>query len=155
MNNLIEPIRSNTDLSAAFAQFDPDAQADVTEALHRWASAFNAADLDAIAALYDPHAVLWGTLATALIDSPAGISRYFQRVFAALPPPQVVLGEGLLRVLGDAAIHSGGYVLSVGLPGGELRSLAARFSFTYRRGDADGRWLIVDHHSSLMPGLPV
>lgn len=155
MTGLIQPLGNEADLSVAVAQRHPVSQSDVAGALHRWASVFNAADLDAMVALYDPHAVLWGTFATSLTDSPAGIRQYFERVFAAVPLPQVVLGEGLLRVLGDVALHSGGYVLSVGLPGGEVRSLAARFSFTYRRDEADGRWLIVDHHSSVMPGFPM
>ena len=90
-------------------------------------------------------------MATALIDSPAGIRQYFQRVFAAEPPPQVMLGDGLVRDLGDVAIHSGCYDLTVGLPSGDMLRLAARFSFTYRQARDSVPWLILDHHSSALP----
>ncbi len=120
-----------------------------------WAAAFNAADLEVITALYDPQAVLWGTLAPALISTPSGIRQYFERVFAAQPPPRVQVGDGsLLRLYGDVALHAGHYDLTVGRPGGEVLRLPARFSFTYRRASAAGPWLIVDHHSSALPAPP-
>ncbi len=125
---------------------------DPRQALPDWVAAFNAADLDAITALYDPQAVLWGTLAPALISTPLAIRQYFERVFAALPPPQVQQGDGgLLRLYGDVALHAGSYALTVGRPDGEVLRLPARFSFTYRRASEGGPWLIIDHHSSALP----
>jgi hypothetical protein len=35
---------------------------------------------------------------------------------------------------------------------GKPATIAARFSFVYRQ--RDGRWMIVDHHSSAVPAPP-
>lgn len=127
----------------------PDA-AGVEAARQHWASAFNACDMPTLLALYDPAAVLWGTTSAVLIDTPEGISAYFQRTFAARPAPRVQMGEARVRLLGDdMALCSGSYTLHLSNESGEPRALPARFSLAYRR--TGGHWLIVDHHSSLSP----
>ena len=40
-----------------------------------------------------------------------------------------------------------------GLDGQEVQK-HARYSFVYRKDPATGKWLIVDHHSSLLPTAP-
>jgi len=109
-----------------------------------WAEAFNAGSLSGITGLYDPAAVLWGTTATDLIDTPAGVIAYFERVLALRPSPQVKLGPNRLRLLDDMALVSGHYELQLG-----SQCLPARYSMALRRSNE--RWLIVDHHSSLLP----
>jgi uncharacterized protein (TIGR02246 family) len=124
--------------------------AGVEAARQHWVCAFNAGDLPALLALYDPAAVLWGTTSPVLIDSPEGIANYFQRTFAAQPAPQVQMGEARARLLGgDVALCSGAYTLHLSNSAGEYRAQPARFSLAYRR--TGGHWLIVDHHSSLSP----
>lgn len=109
-----------------------------------WMEAFNGGSISSITALYDPSAVLWGTTATDLIDSPAGVIAYFERVLTMQPAPQVRLGPHRLRVLDDMALISGHYELQLG-----GQRLPARYSMALRR--SNDRWLIVDHHSSLLP----
>jgi hypothetical protein len=63
----------------------------------------------------------------------------------------VQFGDQAIRVYGDTAVNSGTYTWSFtrdGVP----RSLPARYSFTYVR--QAGRWMIVDHHSSVLPEAP-
>lgn len=129
------------------ARFDGD-EASVRATTETWIGAFNRADAAAIAALYDPQAVLWGTTAAHLITTPRGITAYFNAVFALQPVPSMVLVEALPRVFGDVAVSSGRYTLTLS-PAPHLREVPARFSFTYRR--TAGTWRIVDHHSSAMP----
>lgn len=129
------------------ARFDGD-EASVRATTETWIGAFNRADAAAIAALYDPQAVLWGTTAAHLITTPQGITAYFNAVFALQPVPSMVLVEALPRVFGDVAVSSGRYTLTLS-PAPHLREVPARFSFTYRR--TAGTWRIVDHHSSAMP----
>ena len=127
----------------------PDA-AGVEAARHAWAHAFNAGNLPALLALYDPAAVLWGTTSAVLIDTPEGIAAYFQRTFAARQAPRVQMREARVRLLGDdVAMCSGAYTLHLNSEAGESRPLPARFSLAYRR--TCGHWLIVDHHSSVSP----
>ena len=46
------------------------AKEEVAAATQAWADAVNSKDLDRILALYDPEAVLWGTVSPTLRDSP-------------------------------------------------------------------------------------
>jgi uncharacterized protein (TIGR02246 family) len=127
----------------------PADEASVRAAAQAWILAFNRGDAAGIAALYDPQAVLWGTTASQLITTPAGIHAYFEAVFALQPSPRMVLNDLLPRLFGDVAVNTGRYTLSLAPPP-LLREVPARFSFTYRR--AAGGWRIVDHHSSAIPG---
>ena len=61
------------------------------------------------------------------------------------------LGEQRILVYGDTAINTGLYTVS-NLRDGQPVTTPARFSFTYRL--KDGRWMIVDHHSSAVPAPP-
>jgi len=130
--------------SAAMAQSDAAAPDAVLEA---WASAFNECSAEKVAALYDPSATLWGTNATALIGAPEGVRFYFNRACAMQPPVKVDFGERTTRVFGATAAIAGTYTFVR-----DGRNIPARFSYTLVR--ADGRWLIVQHHSSLLPGYP-
>ncbi|MDP2015845.1 SgcJ/EcaC family oxidoreductase [Hydrogenophaga sp.] len=126
----------------------PAEEASVQAATEAWIAAFNRCDAAAIAALYDPQAVLWGTTAPQLITTPQGIAAYFDAVFALRPAPRMALVDALPRVFGDVAVSTGRYTLALAQPP-QLRQVPARFSFTYRR--TAGAWRIVDHHSSAVP----
>jgi hypothetical protein len=54
-------------------------------------------------------------------------------------------------VYGEMAINTGSYTFS-NVRDGQPVTRPARFSFTYRQ--RDGRWMIVDHHSSDVPSPP-
>jgi hypothetical protein len=71
--------------------------------------------------------------------------------FAALPGHKVTFGDQLIRVYGNTAINTGYYTFSF-TKDGEAKTIPARYSFVYLK--RDGRWMIVDHHSSAMPTPP-
>ena len=121
---------------------------EAASAIQDWASAFNSCDAEKASTEYASDAVLWGTVAPTVISTPAGIRQYFERVCSSNPKPKVVLGEQLLRVYGETAVNSGSYTFTV-FPAGQPLQFPARYSFTYRK--KDGRWLIIDHHSSALP----
>lgn len=127
---------------------DLDDLRDVAAATQRWIQAFNAGDPAAIAALYHPEAVLWGTTAPSLITTPQGLYQYFEGHCAAESPPTISLGAQRVRVYAGTAINTGSYTLHTRVDG-QQRALPARFSFTYCKVGSD--WLIVDHHSSFLP----
>jgi hypothetical protein len=54
-------------------------------------------------------------------------------------------------VYGDTAIKGGTYTFT-SVREGKPTTTPARYSFVYR--NRDGRWLIVDHHSSALPAPP-
>ena len=123
---------------------------DVAAATQAWLEAVNSHDPARVVALYDPEAVFWGTLSPTLRDTPEAVHDYFK----GLPDqPQLkgALGEQRIRVYGDIAINTGSYTFA-NVREGQPVTTAARFSFTYRQ--RDGRWMIVDHHSSAVPSPP-
>ena len=123
------------------------------EAIATWIAAFNDNDVDRIAALYDEQAVLWGTLSPEVINSAPGVRLYFERAFHGSGDTlHMVLQASQVRLFGDVAVNTGSYALHI-RNDGRSQVLPARFSFVYRR--VQDRWLIVDHHSSLLPAAPV
>jgi uncharacterized protein (TIGR02246 family) len=124
---------------------------DVAAATEAWIAAMNSHDPERVVVLYDPEAVLWGTRSPTLRDNPATVREYFNILRTVPPSYKAVIGEQRIRVYGDTAINSGLYTFSEDREGKSI-SRPARFSFVYR--NRDGRWLIVDHHSSVVPAPP-
>lgn len=57
-----------------------------------------------------------------------------------------------VRMYGDIAINDGYYTVSFSSPEG-TKVTKARYVFVYKRA-GNGKWEIVDHHSSAMPVAP-
>lgn len=112
-----------------------------------WAKAFESDSLESILACYAEDAVLWGTFSTDLRRTPQAISEYFEPYFA-LTGRKMIFGEQLIRIYGDIAVSTGGYKVSWKKEN-RIEEALARYSFTCIK--RDGRWLIVDHHSSVLP----
>lgn len=115
--------------------------------VERWAEHFNAGDSVAVARLYTPDAVLWGTLSQEITATADDLLAYF--VTAAELGLTVRLGNSRVQApSGDLAVITGHYDLFRTLD--ERRTVfPARYSFVLAR--QKDRWLIVQHHSSLKP----
>ena len=124
---------------------------DVAAATQAWIDAMNSREPNRVVALYDPNAVLWGTVSPTICDTPDAVRDYFKGLPSFPPEFKGVLGEQRIRIYGETAINSGTYTFS-SVRDGKPTSLPARFSFVYR--NQGGRWLIVDHHSSAVPAPP-
>jgi uncharacterized protein (TIGR02246 family) len=122
---------------------------DPRSAIQLWIEAFNATDPQSVLALYAPDAVLWGTLASELIVSREGLASYFERALGGEPRPSVKLQRLVLQSFGEMAVASGEYLLQLS-DGKQAQSHPARFTFVLKRA-VDAGWLIVSHHSSLLP----
>jgi uncharacterized protein (TIGR02246 family) len=121
---------------------------EVEAATHAWADAFNSRDPARVLALYAPDAVFWGTVSPTLRTTPAEVADYFKGMPDRLRA-RVTIGDHRVRVFGDVAINTGYYTFSNTEPDGTTTSSPSRFSFTYHK--RDGKWMIVDHHSSRVP----
>lgn len=121
---------------------------DVEQTTLAWAAAYDSRNPENVLALYSPDAVFWGTVSPTLRDTPDEVREYFQGM-PDRPEARVVIGEHRVRVLGDVAINTGFYTFS-DVRDGETTTFPARFSFVYKKQE-DGRWLIIDHHSSAVP----
>lgn len=124
-----------------------DDAADVDAALHRWVDAFNRKNVSDIVALYAPDAILQGTSSPMLRDKPELVQDYFKSL-PTLGDSTVSVGEHRVQVLGNIAINSGFYTRS-STQDGKVVTNPARFTFVYAK--REGRWIIVNHHSSAVP----
>lgn len=121
----------------------------IAAATAAWVDAFNKRDTAGIVALYDAEAVLWGTSAQRMAAGPAAIAEYYKNLDAPQRSPVTAsIGEQRIRVYGDTAIDSGTYTFWI-VRDGKQEPVPARYSLVYR--NRDGKWLIVDHHSSRLP----
>jgi hypothetical protein len=125
---------------------NPDHQV-VVSTMMKWGTAFSAASANSIVALYSPEASLWGTFSSVIRKTPESISDYFNRIFI-FANREVTFNDCNIRLYGDTAIGSGLYTFSL-VKAGQKLVIPARYSFTYIK--QNGRWLIVEHHSSVMP----
>jgi len=121
----------------------------IAAATTAWVEAFNKRDTERLVQMYDPEAVIWGTDAQRLASGSSAIAEYFKNLAA----PQrsgvtAAIGEQRIRVYGDTAIDTGTYTFWVARDG-KQEPVPARYSLVYR--NREGRWLIVDHHSSRVP----
>ena len=136
-------------LSASVAE--AGAKEDVAAATMKWGQTLGQNDPDKVVLLYAPDGVLWGTISTTLRSDRAALREYFVTAFKALPGLRVTFGEQLIRVYGGTAVNTGYYTFSY-VKDGETKTLPARYSFTLVK---DGEnWMIVDHHSSVIPTPP-
>lgn len=120
--------------------------AEIRRLFTTWNRALATGDPHRVDALYADDAVLLPTLAPGVHDTSEERVGYFEDFLANEPSGAV--DEGVVRVLGkDVASHSGLYTFTFAATGDVVH---ARFTFVYERDH--GRWEIVEHHSSLVPG---
>ena len=122
----------------------------IAEAMRDWENAFTLQTPDSILALYADDACLWGTLSPVQRTDRESVRDYFDQAFT-YQDRKVVFHDFHIRCYGDTAVSSGSYTFSF-LREGTMLTIPSRFSFAYVRHD--GRWLIVEHHSSLIPEGP-
>ena len=128
-----------------------EGQEDILAVMKEWGKAVSSGNADQVVALYDPDvAAMWGTFSPYRRDTPESIRECFT-AFLSRTELKVTFYHPYIRVLGDTAINTGYYTFAW-REEGRSKVLLARFSFVYAR--REGRWLIVDHHSSQVPTPP-
>ena len=118
----------------------------VREAFSQWVHAVRTGDVQGVCGFYHVQARLWETFAADLRNSPSGIHAYFDNFLNPFAP-EVTCEEMDVRFFENMALNSGRYSFTFS----NRSPILARFSFDYEF-QADGTWLIVDHHSSQVPG---
>ena len=125
---------------------EPDKQ-DIMKCFEKWNLALQTKDPGKVAAMYGPGAILVPTLSNRIRHSRQEITDYFDHFLKKEPVGRIT--ESNIRVYGDTAVNSGLYTFNLLDADGNRRDVPARFTFVYRRFESG--WLIVEHHSSLMP----
>lgn len=112
-----------------------------------WNAALQTGSPELVASLYATDAVLLPTVSNRVRTSRLQIADYFHH-FLALQP-RGTINQQFIRILGpDLALNAGVYTFDL-VRDGKPEQVTARYDFLYKR--VNGRWLIVDHHSSKMP----
>ena len=125
-----------------------NAESEITAATAAWAEAYNSRNPARITSMYAPDAVLWGTTSKTIRPTPADIADYFKDA-GKRPNARVTLGKQHVRVYGDVGLNSGSYTFS-DVRDGQQITRPARFSMAFKK-QRDGKWMLVDHHSSEVP----
>lgn len=120
---------------------------DVEAATQQWIAAFNRKSTVDIVALYAKDAVFFGTTSPVLRDTPELVKDYFKSL-PSLGDSTIAVGEHRVQVFGDVAINTGFYTRS-STQDGKVVQNPARFTFVYQL--RQGKWMIVEHHSSALP----
>lgn len=124
-----------------FASAAPEDE--VRAAGQQWVQGISKGDPDYMVSLYADDAILHGTISPVVREGHALIREYFAALSSA--PTMNFVEPQHIRVYGDVAINTGNYETKIG----DAAPVKLRYSFVYHK--VNGKWLIVDHHSSRMP----
>ncbi|MDC0348935.1 SgcJ/EcaC family oxidoreductase [Alphaproteobacteria bacterium] len=120
---------------------------EIQELTTRWLECLSKKDMPGILNLYRSDAALMPTLRDKIHKTPAERENYFN-FFLGFPNFHGIVQDQYSRCYGDFAINTGSYKFIYTQDQKDVEILA-RFTFSYKK--EDGRWLIVDHHSSAFP----
>lgn len=116
----------------------------------QWNAALRTGDPQKVADLYAKDAVLLPTVSDNVRTDRAEIVDYFEHFLQNKPEGTKV--ESIVNVLdSDTVIDTGVYEFALTNPEtGAKNTVKARYTYAYEK-QSDGKWLIVNHHSSKMP----
>lgn len=97
-----------------------------------------------VVANYAKDSVLIPTVSNDIRYTQSQRREYFKHFLANQPRGKI--DHSTIRVFSDIATHSGQYTFTFG----NGTKVPARFTFVYQK-QPDGKWLIIEHHSSKMP----
>ncbi|MCC4592426.1 SgcJ/EcaC family oxidoreductase [Xanthomonas campestris pv. cannae] len=124
------------------------AEREIAGLFDRWNAALATGNPQRVADLYARDGVLLPTVSNQVRASRAEIEDYFSHFLAA--KPRGAINYRQVRLLDDdSAVDAGVYTFTLNNPDGSTRQVQARYTFVYEK--RDGRWLIINHHSSAMP----
>jgi len=125
-------------------------EAEVTKTGQVWQQAIASHNATTIAALYSPDAYLYPTFDN-MIDDHAALLEYFKKI-TQNENLKVVFDKQHIQVYGNVAVNSGLYTFSYQQDGKDV-VVPARYTFVYLHHGNE--WLIIDHHSSVLPKHPM
>jgi uncharacterized protein (TIGR02246 family) len=121
-------------------------KSEISDQFVMWNQALQTGDPDKVIACYAQDAILLPTVSAQVRHNHAEIRDYFVHFLAKKPVGKIT--EQNIRIYDNIAINSGLYTFTLTEDGGQT-DVAARFTYVYRK-DEDG-WLIIEHHSSILP----
>ena len=110
----------------------------------RWNQSLQTGDPRKVVSLYAERSILLPTVSNKPRLTPDEKEDYFRHFLKKRPSAKIDLRQ--IEIGSDMAVDSGLYTFTFAETGETVRG---RYSFTYRRKGS--QWLIVSHHSSVMP----
>ena len=125
----------------------PPTKRQIAALFDQWNAALATGNPQKVADLYAPNAVLLPTASSKIRVTRAQIIDYFAHFLKSNPQGRVT--EQFITVLGrNNALNTGLYTFTL-TKNGVRQKVPARFTFVYER--IGGKWLILNHHSSVVP----
>lgn len=113
----------------------------------RWNDSLKTKDPMKVTKNYDVDAVLLPTLSNKPRTNHQEIQQYFEMFLKQEPVGKI--NQRVIRIGCNWATDTGIYTFTLKNDDGKKTTAQARYSFVYEY--VNGKWLIVHHHSSLMP----
>ncbi|MFC9596041.1 SgcJ/EcaC family oxidoreductase [Streptomyces sp. NPDC056944] len=122
---------------------------EIARLFDRWNAALRSGDPERVTDLYAEDAVLLPTASPRIRTDHTEIADYFAHFLQKKPRGEKIRTE--INILdSDSAIDAGLYRFHLTDPKtGITKPVEARYTYVYEK--RDGRWLIVNHHSSVLP----
>lgn len=118
---------------------------EVEKLFTRWNDSLKSKNIDSILSNYAEDAVLLPTLSTSPRKNQADIKKYF--VDFVKNGPSGKIQERTIRIGCNWAMDTGLYLFSFS----DGKEVQARYTYVYEY--VNGKWLIVNHHSSMSPEI--
>jgi uncharacterized protein (TIGR02246 family) len=122
---------------------------DAQQVVAKWGKAFTDGDVDAIAGLYAPDALMIGTQGKAVLTKPEQIRQYFDAALNRDKPRTASLGSSEALLIDDNTVVIAGFDTITSTKDGQQIVTKGRVTFVVARRGAD--WLIVHLHRSPLP----
>jgi len=121
---------------------------EILELFEKWNDTLQTKDAQKVAAMYsETDGILLPTVSPKVRHNRDEIADYFVHFLAKNPVGRI--DESNIRVYGDIAINSGLYTFELDDGEGGRVDVGARFTYVYKKeGDT---WMIIEHHSSVLP----
>ena len=125
---------------------------EVAQSVEEWFQAFHAGNAEALGAMYAEDAQLFAALSPFRADGRGAIQAFWAGFFQAFPTRRVVIRQDSTQFYGTTAVSAGYFTLTQVDRAGQARTAHGRYSLVrVKQGD---RWLVVSHHTSLLPASP-
>jgi uncharacterized protein (TIGR02246 family) len=122
---------------------------DAHQVVEKWTKAFTDADVDGIAKLYAPDALMIGTFGKAVMTTPEQIRKYFDVALNTDKPRTAKLSSSEALVVDDNTVVIAGFDTFTGVKDGQPTASTGRVTFVIARRGSD--WMIVHLHRSPLP----
>ena len=119
-------------------------ETEIAALFDRWNDALQSGDADKVVSLYAKRSVLLPTISNKPRLTPSEKAAYFRHFLEKSPSAKIDFRQ--IEIGCNMVSDTGLYTFAMA-KNGEI--MKGRYSFTYRWNGS--RWLIVSHHSSLMP----